>query len=335
MIDALLQPLDLARTQLYRVFRPWVAPWVSRRELRVAAIGVIAIVVALGMSITVPLWMLALGPILLGVPHVLADLRYLWVQPGFHRQRALWLSVVPLLLVGGATADVSWALGAALIALFVVDTSALRRVAGAAVLLPLIALSVRWSWHATLIFAHAHNLIAVALWWAVWPRRQRWHWLVLLLIVTGTTLIGCGALDSSIEGMRVLAGSELAGRGIGYHARSLAPWAGPVVGARVAVLFAFAQAVHYTIWLRLVPEEARSRPSPRPFRSSYLALRRELGVVVLALAAGGCLLFAIWAAMDLWAARDGYLRAAVVHGHLELAAAALLFARGARPARGA
>jgi molybdate transport system substrate-binding protein len=40
----------------------------------------------------IPLWMLALGPILLGVPHLLADLRYCVFRPGWHRQAAIWVA---------------------------------------------------------------------------------------------------------------------------------------------------------------------------------------------------------------------------------------------------
>jgi hypothetical protein len=84
-----------------------------------------------------------------------------------------------------------------------------------------------------------------------------------------------------------------------------------------------------------VPEEARERPSPRPFASSYHALKRELGGWLLGGAALSALALALWALIDLWAARDGYLRAAIFHGHLEIAAAALLWARGGATRRGA
>ena len=122
------------------------------------------------------------------------------------------------------------------------------------------------------------------------------------------------------------------GRGLGHglfaHAAILAPFASPRWAARWVALFAFAQSVHYAMWLRLIPEDARPRRAPRPFRASYRALREDLGAIALALLALATLVFAVWAAFDLIAARDGYLRAAIGHGHLELAAGALLFARG-------
>jgi hypothetical protein len=84
--------------------------------------------------------------------------------------------------------------------------------------------------------------------------------------------------------------------------------------------------VHYGIWLRLVPEEDRPRPAPRSFRSSLRALLADFGPIPMALALLGCLALAVWASIDLVTARLGYLRFSIFHGHLELVAAALLWA---------
>ncbi len=322
-----LAPLDALRAQLYRLCGRGLARWVRDRELRVAALGVASVAVALALSIRAPLWLLALGPIVLGVPHVLADVRYLWVQPRFHREPRVWWLVVPLIAAGAITADVLWGLLAAFAALFAVPSSWRRRAIGGAGLLPLVALSAGWPAQANLVFAHAHNLVALVLWWLLWPRRARWHFAVVALFAAAMLLVGAGAFDGAL--------ADLSGRHLRAHAASLAPFASGPWAARIVVSFAFAQAVHYAIWLRLIPEDARRRPSPRPFRSSFAALCRELGLPLLVFFGAGTLVFAVWALVDLWSARDGYLRAAIFHGHLELAAAALLFARGRRPARGA
>jgi hypothetical protein len=330
-VESLLAPADHLRARLYRLLGPALGRYVSDRELRGAVLGVIGISIALLLAVGAPLWLLALGPILLGVPHVMADLRYLWVQPGHHKRVAVWLLVVPLLGMAAYTAQVSWGLGAATLALFAVPSTKTRRAIGVAVLVPLTMLSIRWTGPSQLIFAHAHNLVAVALWWTMYRRGTRWHWLVLAMFVGASLFIATGSADPLIQaGMR----SSLEGRSIAHHARHLAPWTTSTAAVRMVVLFAFAQSVHYAIWLRLVPEEARTRPSPRPFRSSYRALRSELGIWLLVLATVAALALAVWATMDLWSARDGYLRAAIFHGHLELAAAALLFA-GGRAERGA
>ncbi|HHH29624.1 MAG TPA: hypothetical protein ENK57_14935 [Polyangiaceae bacterium] len=339
MVERILLPADALRTWTYRALRralgPWLGRWMREREQRVALLGALGIGTALALAVGAPLWLLALGPIVLGVPHVLSDLRYLWVQQGLHRQRLVWLLVVPLLVAGTVTAEVSWGLAAAALGLFAVPSTSSRRLAGLVLLGPLLTVSILWPNPTNLAFAHLHNLIAVGLWWLLWPRRERWHYVVLGLLVAASVALAIGAFDHLVVSAHATVAGPASGRPFGYYAYTLAPFAEPVLATRLVVLFAFTQSMHYLIWLRLIPEHARARRSPRPFVSTYRALRRELGSVVLGLAALGALGVAIWAAVDLAAARDGYLRAAIGHGHLELAAAALLFARGRAPLSGA
>ena len=46
-----------------------------------------------GRRLLAPWWAFALGPIVLGVPHLVADIPYLVVQPGLHRRGALLAAV--------------------------------------------------------------------------------------------------------------------------------------------------------------------------------------------------------------------------------------------------
>ncbi|MEM9876123.1 MAG: hypothetical protein AAF928_14590, partial [Myxococcota bacterium] len=73
VVEPLLRPLDRVRTALYRRFAPWIGPWMRNRERRVAAMGIAMVFASLVMAVEIPLWLLALGPVLLGVPHVVAD----------------------------------------------------------------------------------------------------------------------------------------------------------------------------------------------------------------------------------------------------------------------
>lgn len=327
-VESALAPLDHVRGRIYRVFGPVVGSWARLRDVRVVALGVASVVLSLGLAVGAPLWLLALGPIVLGVPHIVADLRYLWVQPGHHRRSRVNLLVLPPLVVGAVTGEVAWGLLAAGLALFALPTSPGRRVVGCLALLPALVAAVVWPAHAKLLFAHGHNLLAVALWWSIRPRQLRWHGLVPLAFVVGAAALLSGGLDGWF-------GTAAPGaRSLTSYTYALAPGVEGTLGVRLVVLYAFAQSVHYAIWLRLVPEDARRRPSPRPFRATYRALRADLGPPLLILAVVGALALAAWAIVDLQAARSGYLRFAVFHGHLELAAAALLFAARGGLAKG-
>ena len=69
----------------------------------------LALAATLTLAVLAPRWTLALGPIVLGVPHLLADARYLVVRPGYHRRTSIFLAVLPPLAAGLWTADLAWA----------------------------------------------------------------------------------------------------------------------------------------------------------------------------------------------------------------------------------
>jgi hypothetical protein len=265
-------PLDGARVRLLHATMPVSSYFVGRRAQRVAAIGVVSILFALLGTAVAPMWMLALGPIVLGVPHLLADLRYCVVRPAWHRQPAMWIGVgVPLLLVAvtGQTAVGFAAVAGACAA------SSGPRARRVMVMALAIGSAVACVWagpRASLVLVHLHNLVAVLLWWRWRDGPARLRLLPVAAFVAGSLLIACGGLDL---GLGLLAAGPLAGD-LHRHMHSLAPGLDGVLGLRVVLLFCFAQSVHYVIWLRLVPEDDRARPTPRSFHA-----RAELGLVSL------------------------------------------------------
>ena len=123
-IEQVLAPLDRLRVRLLRALMPWSSVLAGRREARVAVFGVAVVAIALGLSLLAPLWVLALGPIVLGVPHLLADLRYCVVRPGWHREPALWLLAGAPLLAMALGAPLEYGLlGVAACALWVYTLS--------------------------------------------------------------------------------------------------------------------------------------------------------------------------------------------------------------------
>lgn len=321
---------DRARWVWLRSLGPLAKPLVRRRELRVAVAGSSLMLFAMAGAVFLPMWMLALGPIVWGTPHVLSDIRYLWVRPGRHREWATWLLVGGPLLGLTITAQPAWGFGAAVGALACARGALWKKL----LLLPLAAGLVWFAlaneYLVAVLFAHAHNFIGVALFWA-WRRRAgKLHWVPLLAFALGCGVLMSGWLDDTVLAMGTLSVNP-GGLDVYYHLASLSPGVEGMLGVRLVLLFTFAQSVHYAVWVRLVPEEDRPRETPRTFAASFRVLRAEFGPWLLGATVLVTLAVAVWAAFDVFAARNGYLRAVLFHGHLEVAAAALLLVEGTRP----
>lgn len=327
-IEGALEPLDWFRVRALRATMPVSSYFASRRSERVALIGVTAISLSLLGTALIPLWMLALGPILLGVPHLLADLRYCVFRPGWHRQAAMWIGVgLPLLAISFG-ADMSVGFAAVAGACVAVEGHPIRRWLGVGLAAVGALLCLFAGPPSTLVLLHLHNFVAVLLWWRWRERRSAVGMLPLAAFVLGSLLIGFGALDGLGAHAGLGVTPSATGLSLDHHLRSLAPGLDPVPALRLVLLFTFAQSVHYVIWLRLVPEEDRDRTTPRSFTASWRALRSELGPVIPWIAAALSIGLVSWALVDLVAARTGYLRLAGFHLFLELSVLAWLWVSG-------
>lgn len=317
----LLAGSDAVRRRWFRALGPLGAKLARDRELRVSVVFSVVVVSALLGTLVAPLWLLVLGPLLWGVPHVAADIRYLVVRTGFGRRPALWvLGGIPLLVLG-AGVDLVWGfVGAAGVAL-VARASLPRRIAAAAVVLGFGLALARLGPASDIVFGHLHNFGAVAIWWAWRARRGRKHWLPLVLLVAAS-----GLLLSSL-------GVELVGSNFEWHATGdsadrqlwrLAPGLAPMLGMRLVLLFCFMQSVHYAMWMQMIPDEERRRSTVMTFRASLRDLERDFDRVALLVIAALAVGLIVWACFDMLEAGRGYFRMARFHGTLEVMAAVLL-----------
>lgn len=328
--EALLAPLDAARAALLRALGPLARPFILSRELRVSANATLIVLGALVGTLLAPLWLVVLGPVVWGVPHVLADVRYLIARPGLHRRPAVLLAGgLPLIgtLAGyGLRATLIGVAGALLVARGV---SPARRAAGLALTAALSAVAWRVPYAADLTFSHVHHFIGVGAWY-LWRRRDaRLHWVPLALLALASVALLAGLGDATVAGPHGRA-TPLPGIDLAWYVPRYAPVANATLGARLVLLFTFAQAVHYGTWLRLVPEEDRAQHTPRSFRQSFRALGADLGVLLVALAAVFALGITAWATLDLTRAREVYFQFAALHAHVELIALAVLWAERTR-----
>mgnify|MGYP000860188982 FL=1 len=323
--------LDGLRRWLLRVLGGFGIQLVRRPELRVALRGSVAVLLALVGSLTLPLWILAVGPLVLGVPHLLADVRYLVARKGHQRSRRLVIGVGLPLLVCGLGGGMPAGLCAMLGALLLGEGDTVRKLIGVLLVSTIAATGlIGHSFYVhELLLAHLHNPIGVVLWLLWRPRQERLHLIPLLLYVACGVLIGLGALLPPAFALTLA--PQSADSALDFMRDTLAPGFSQTWGTRLLLLYCYAQMVHYSVWLQLVPEEDRHRPTPRSFRDSLRALRADLSLWLLVPALLIMLGLLIWGFADVWASRIAYFRLALFHGYLELCALCLWFAAGRRP----
>lgn len=216
----------------------------------------------------------------MGVAHLVADARYLLVRQGLHRR--------PRGVGGGAAPRGAHALRppraplglvALLGALLAARAPIASRVALALPLGALLYASLRWEARSSLAFAHARDLVALAL-WAWWARRPaRWRWAVPLATTLAVSLVAYGVFDE-IALRPSGAPRPVAGFDLGRAVDELSPVsavAHPLGAARWVFAFALLQSVHYAVWLRVIPDEDRGRVGPRSFVASSARSPRTSG----------------------------------------------------------
>ena len=306
--------------------------------LSLVALGHVAL--ALAATALAPTWLLLLAPLLLGVPHVASDVRCLLVRPpGGSPGRLPAVAIVPLLALtvgrivavagGPFSAALEVALGVAAIAagIGLAPAPAPARALALAGLALVGLAAVGQPATTTLALAHGHNLVALGVLVAWWPRGQSGRLLPGLAVLGGLVLILAGGLDAVTAGAAPATTLDLE-----RLAPTFAPPdADPLVARRLTLAFAFGQAVHYSAWLHLIPTARLGGEAPRGLRASLDRVHGDLGTF-------GVGVFAVSAAITLGLAalapertRSGYLAVVVGHGWLELAALGRLALTTCRP----
>lgn len=339
-----LRPLDRARAALFvRALRsaPLRAVLVEKQR-RVPALLLFHAAIALGLSLLAPTFLLVVGPLLLGVPHVVADVRFLVLRPQLPARARAWLFGGALLmlglriaaLAGFATPVRSELLLAALwmggcMALGAARLRDVRLLVLGGLLALFVLVAWRWPSALPLALAHGHNVVALAIWALVFcaaPRRA----LAVVALLAFATL--------------VLVASPLAWLGFrhgwpqsfGLHAFAAAEQLAPFVRSTPLALgvvssFAFLQSMHYAVWLHAIPQEQTRGEGTLSFRMSFRALHGELGSGGLALTVLLVLLVPVCGLLAPLRTQAIYLSLATFHGYLELGALALWWL-GRRPA---
>jgi hypothetical protein len=183
----------------------------------------------------------------------------------------------------------------------------------------LVAVAPTWSRFALL---HLHNLVPLAVWlfWRGRPRRVSATVLALVAAALAAVLLGAfdGAATHTPLSDRVFSINRLAD--------AVAAGSGSPFRKRLLVAFAFTQALHYALWIRVVPEEARERPTPRPWVASWRAYKADAGAGFARLSvAGAVLVFVAVLGLGAVRTRSFYVTASEFHASVEAVLVCVLF----------
>jgi hypothetical protein len=294
-----------------------------------------------------------LAPIVLGVPHIASDIRYLVLR---RRLPSFWLCTIAIFagalfllrLVPALRPTVadpiftehvvasSWVL---LGALFGTAGGGLRAASalavGMAAIIAGVALVEPYAFR--LILAHAHNVVAIVIWLLLFRRSLRIAWLPALLVLTGGALLASGVLLKFTVRHGILSV-------FGLHLFAAADWLAPGVPDLQAVgltsAFAFLQSVHYGIWLWAIPQDEGKGERTATFRMAWRALGRDFRLAGLRVVVATVLFVLVAGAVAPLRTQMMILSLGGFHAWLELALFAFLLARGdftppSRPGAGA
>lgn len=264
-------------------------------------------------ALVAPALLLVWMPLLLGVPHVASDIRYL-VVPLPRAQialamtasltlvvlRAAMLATGANLLVAEAVIVAGW-----LLAALVLEPTARKRALGIALFASAVIIGMPIVFIA--VAALAHNFVAIVAWIAV-AKPTRKQALALVGGVVAFALIAglVGPVTSALTG-----GDASPWLTVDKVARVMFGGLSHGVARGLLIAFAFLQGVHYAIWLGWIP-------------ASQATPKRGLATVAIAAAALGVLAGAL---VDPGWARTTYLALATFHIYLEIVILAARWSR--------
>ena len=342
-MDSLLEFLDHSRSSILRwsLQFPFARALFKSRAQRLLFFFLISLIINLALSLSVPVWMLVIGPVVFGLPHLVSGARYIARSHGLN-YRTGFLILISILAVGAIRLLQTFQYGN-----WILIPGWMDAWEWLAFLITLVWLffqlktSTRGMWWKIAVFALVaavgfyfpvpvaaflligHNFVSFFYWIQATQTRDEKnvaYWaLGLFALVTASILLG--TWDSILHWTQAGA-TELSASASGWSFGQLV-FPGSQNDAlldRGLCAYAFGQALHYFVWLKAVPEQSIAQTVPLSFRVSARDFVRDLTRPVAVICAVICLipLMALFL-VHVDVLRNVYVAGSTAHGYIEFA----------------
>jgi hypothetical protein len=274
LLDGARRPMVRALVRVEPARRLFVV-----RERRVLAGALVAVATSFAVAAWQPLIALWLGAALFGVPHVVSGIRQVAVREPLARATRVLVALAVVVgvveLCGSGTRIADGAVRAYVLlfaAAIVVELGARHALAVAAVVVA--AAGALVAPRLTLIaLGHLHGLGAVA--W--FTRRARARGVVVWPFVAAVALVLAGSALGAFDGLWATTLWAPRSAAASIVAEAAGTTVDGVLFRRALFLYAFGQALHFAVWLRLVPELERPSKLPQTFRRALALFEADFG----------------------------------------------------------
>ena len=341
VLELSVVPLDAIRSAALRFATrsQVVTSILGRRDTRIAVLGGAQVLFLLGLTVRWPIAMYFIGPLVLGVVHLAADVRYLAFRLTSPRGFLAASAVVATLLtvarvcVGvhaatatlGARIDMGLGLLWVALALVLRFRDSPRKLALAApAFLGAAASILSYAQWVDLALVHLHNVGAFVMWFALYRRRPGWAVVpaVLAAVAAAFLLSGVYLPWTAHHG-----GLTAFGQRATHLSAGFAPGLASHAAMAVTTTLVFLQSVHYAVWTGWIPQDCLRGEGTPTFRMTVRSLRADFGTVALALIACCAIGFASLACWHLRQSVSWYMTLARAHVWFEIAALAYFVGR--------
>ena len=329
------------------------------RGLRSFVLFLAAVALYLPLSFYFPLWLLALGPLIWGVPHIVASVRFQHYSidggrgSGASSDRirgtmfilgAAWLAMTLFRMYTDVFDGIGeWdrhhpglietiAAGALAVGLALhFKVSRLQSLAAVFFLVPLAYALWRLPFAVSGALILLHNFIAFFHWIAASRAgRDRAFAVAATAIFTLIHVLMFAKVFDPLINLApsgdMLPWGEFSLDALGGL---VVPWSDdPSVWYRAVSLYAFGQAVHYFVWMKAIPDTHAPSDVPTSFGSAWTLLKRDIGSrPALIACAASVIPLAVWMMVNFDWAHRVYFACASFHGYMEVAGLGLLLSR--------